>query len=207
MNVSIILAIIGAIFILVVFILLIVLFTLPQPPTPEPGPSPTPGPTPPVPPSPPKNDSNLCYYKSNLGSYVYLKKQISSACEAIENFTLVDSLKTFDTKKDDKMLKFCLYDASKTSGNPNNTYILSANYFSSDPEKCVETLETAPLVDEFYTYGSRDFVSKPLDNSLKNFCIYNYRDTYLKNVIQNKTTDICSSLDRYNSQSEISFIK
>ena len=207
MNVSIILAIIGAIFILVVFILLIVLFTLPQPPTPEPGPSPTPGPTPPVPPSPPKNDSNLCYYKSNNGNYVYLKKQSSSACDPLENFTLVDSLKTFDSKKDDKMIKFCLYDASKTSGNPNNTYILSANYFSSDPEKCVETLETAPLVDEFYTYGSRDFVSKPLDNSLKNFCIYNYRDTYLKNVIQNKTTDICSSLDRYNSQSEISFIK
>jgi hypothetical protein len=104
-------------------------------------------------------------------------------------------------------MKFCLYDASNVTGLQNNSYILSANYFSQDPDQCVDTLESAPLVDEFYSYGSRDFVSTPLDGNRKNYCIYNYRDTFLKNVLLQKSSDVCSVFDRYNSQSEIYFIK
>jgi hypothetical protein len=176
-------------------------------PGPSPPPNPGPGPSPEPPTPPPPVDSYVCLYKSNSGNYTYLNKQSSPSCSSVNNFTLVDTLKTYDNKKDKKMIKFCVYDASTTTGIPNNTYLLPANYFSSNSDICMDKFETAPLVSEFYTYGTRKFESKPLNKNQKTYCIYNYRDTYLKNVLLEKKSDVCSILDRYNSQSEISFVK
>jgi len=216
-DVSLILMILAGI-LLVVTMIVIFVFGVSEPepepfsPSPEPGPSPGPNPQPgpnpsPEPGPPPKEDSYLCYYKSNSNNYIYLRKQSSANCDSVNDFTLVDTFKIYNQKKDDKMLKYCVYDASKTTGTSNNTYIISANYFNPKSEKCEVSLETAPLVSEFYSYGSRSFESKAPNKNQKTYCIYNYRDRFLKNVMLEKTTDVCSLLDRYNSQSEISFIK